>query len=90
MSASLVLPVGLDGATQQLCQIISDRVVDGNRGLDDGVIEQAVKQLFETVQNLCCAVSNLTNNMKHMIETVSQANANPVDRTESEALRLTI
>ena len=64
------------------------RVVDGNRRLDGSVSEQAVKQLFETVKSLFAAVANLTNNMKHMMETVGQSNGNPVNRTESEAHRL--
>ena len=58
--------------------------------VDGGVSEQAVKQLFETVQSLCAAVTTLTNNMKQMMETVGQSNANPVNTTESEALRLAI
>ena len=33
----------------------SGSVVDGNRGLDDDVSEQAVKQLFKTVISLCCS-----------------------------------
>ena len=49
-----------------------------------------MKQLFETVKSLCAAVVTLTNNMKNMMETVVQANGNPVNPTESEALRLTI
>ena len=47
-------------------------VVDGSRGLDGGVSKQAMKQLFETVKNLCAAVYTLTNNMKHVMETVGQ------------------
>ena len=64
--------------------------VDDSRGLDGGASEQAVKQLFETVKSLCAALATLTNNMKHMIETVGQSNSNPVNSTELEALRLTI
>ena len=32
----------------------------------------------------------MTSNMKNMMKTVSQSNANPVNPTESEALRITI
>ena len=49
-----------------------------------------MKQLFETVKSLCAAVVTLTNNMKNMMETVGQSNANPVNPSAWEALRLTI
>ena len=54
----------------------SGSIVDGSRGLDVGVSEQPGKQLFETVKSLCAAVATLTNNMKNMMETVGQSNAN--------------
>ena len=57
---------------------------------DGGVSKQAVKQLFDTVKSLCAAVGTLTNNMKQMIQTVSQSYANPVNPIESVALRLAI
>ena len=60
-------------------------IVDGSRGLDGGVSEQAVEQLFETVKSLCAAVATLTNNMKQMMQTVGESNANSVNPTESEA-----
>ena len=50
----------------------------------------AVVQLFETVESLCVAAATLTNNMKQMMETVVQSNANPVNPNESETLRLII
>ena len=45
----------------------SGSAVDGSRGLDGGVSEQAVKQLFETVKSWCAAVVTLINNMKNMM-----------------------
>ena len=50
----------------------SGSIVHGSRGLDGGISEQTVKQLFETAKCLCAAVATLTNNMKQMVETVGQ------------------
>ena len=58
--------------------------------MDGGVSKQTVKQLFESVKTLCAAVVLLTNDMKHMMETVGQSYASSVYPTVSEALRFTI
>ena len=68
----------------------SGRIVDGSNGLDSGIREEAVKQLFETVQRLCAAVATSTKNMKQMMKNVGQLNANPLNPTESEVIRLAI
>ena len=57
----------------------SGSIVDGSKGLDGGVSEQAVKQLFETVKEVCYEVDIMTNNMKQMIETVGWSNASSIN-----------
>ena len=49
-----------------------------------------MKQLFETVKSLFAIVATLTNNKNQIKETVGQSNANLVNQTESETLRLAI
>ena len=41
------------------------------------------------MKSLCATVATSVNNMKQMMETGGQSNDNPVNPTESEALRLT-
>ena len=65
-------------------------IVDDSRGLDGGASEQALKWLMETIKSLCAAVATFINNMKQMMETVGQSNANPVNPSDSVALRLDI
>ena len=84
---------GSDSNGQQSGSIVDGSIVDGSRGFDGDVIEQSVKQLFETVKSLCAAVATLTNDMKQMMKTVGQSNANPINPTETlgqKTLRLAI